>query len=136
VTYLVDANVLSEAVRSRPNEYVIAWLQRHDPLLHVSTLTLAEILKGVYLLPAGTKRRRLHAWFEELSVSFAGRIVPFDEEASRTWAVFYARHQLKGRPLGSFDSLIAASAIAHGHTLATRNTTDFPADVPVVNPWG
>jgi hypothetical protein len=136
VTYLVDANVLSEAVRARPDERVLAWLQRYDPLLHVSTLTLAEILKGVYLLPAGSKRKRLDIWFEQLSATFASRIVPFDEDAARTWAVFYAKHQLKGRPLGSFDSLIAASAIAHGHTLATRNTADFPADVPVVNPWG
>ena len=136
MTYLVDANVLYEAVRSRPDERVVAWLQRHDPVLHVSTLTLAEILKGVYLLPKGPNRKRLDAWFEELSASFAGRIVPFDEHASRAWAAFYARHQLKGRPLGSFDSLIAASAIACGHTLATRNTRDFPPDVPVVNPWG
>lgn len=135
MTYLVDANVLSEAVRSRPDDRVLAWLERHDPVLHVSTLTLAEILKGVYLLPRGPKRKRLDAWFDELSASLAGRIVPFDEDAAHTWAVFYAKHQLKGRPLGSFDSLIAASAIAHGHTLATRNTADFPRDVAVVNPW-
>ena len=135
MSYLVDANVLSEGTRARPEARVVAWLGRHDALLHVSTLTLGEILKGVHLLPGGAKRRRLESWFEEVVGSFAGKIVPFDEDACRTWGVFYAKHQRKGRPLGSFDSLIAATALAHGHTLATRNTADFPGDVPVVNPW-
>lgn len=135
MTYLVDANVISEATRSTPDARVLAWLDRHDPVLHVSTLTLAEILKGIHLLPAGAKRRRIEVWFAEVVANFGGKIVSFDEDAARTWGEFYARHQQRGRPLGSFDSLIAATAIAHGHTLATRNAADFPGDVPVVNPW-
>ena len=133
--YLVDANVLCEATYPSPAARVIAWLDRHDASLHVSTLTLAEIGKGIHLLAPGRKRRKLEAWFEEMVESFAGRIVPFDEDACRTWGAFYAKHQQKGRQLSSFDSLIAATALAHGHTVATRNTTDFPSDVPVVNPW-
>jgi len=135
VSYLVDANVLCEATRVRPAARVISWLDRHDASLHVSTLTLAEILKGIHLLAPGRKRRKLDEWVELLIASFAGRIVPFDEDASRTWAAFHAKHQRLGRQLASFDSLIAATALAHGHTLATRNTSDFPNDVPVVNPW-
>ena len=135
MSYLVDANVLSEAIRPQPDTQVMAWLERHDASLHVSTLTLGEILKGIHLLSHGTKRRKLESWFEELVTSFAGRVVSFDEDACRSWGAFYARHQQKGRPLGSFDSLIAATAIAHGHTLATRTVADFPSDVPIVNPW-
>ncbi len=135
MTYLVDANVLSEGTRVQPDVRVVAWLDRHDPVLHISTLTLAEILKGIYLLPAGAKRTHLEAWFDSMTASFAGKIVPFDEDACRTWGAFYAKHQQKGRLLSSFDSLIVATAIAHGHTLATRNAADFPSDVPVVNPW-
>lgn len=135
MTYLVDANVLSEATRAQPDARVLAWLDRHDAVLHVATLTLAEILKGIYLLRGGAKRARLEAWFENVVASFAGRIVPFDEDACRAWGAFYAKHQQKGRLLASFDSLIAATAIAHGHALATRNAADFPKDVPVVNPW-
>jgi len=135
VTYLLDANVLCEATRQRPDPRVTAWLDRHDASLHVSTLTLAEILKGIHLLENGRKRRTLMIWFEEMAGSLGPRIVPFDDAASRAWGPFYAKHQKTGRLLPSFDSLIAASALAHGHTLATRNTGDFPDDVPVVNPW-
>ena len=135
MSFLVDANVLCEATRARPDARVLAWLDRYDAILHVSTLTLAEILKGVHLLPAGRKRRTLDAWFEELVSSFDGRIVPFDADACRTWGPFCAKHERAGRRLSSFDSLIAATALAHGHTLVTRNVADFPSDVPVVNPW-
>ncbi|MEO8350507.1 MAG: type II toxin-antitoxin system VapC family toxin [Chthoniobacteraceae bacterium] len=135
MSFLVDANVLCEATQLRPAAKVIAWLDRHDASLHVSTLTLAEISKGIHLLAQGRKRRSLDKWFEEMVESFAGRVVPFDEEAARTWGAFYAKHQQRGRQLPSFDSLIAATALAHGHTLATRNTADYPSDVPVVNPW-
>lgn len=135
MSFLVDANVLCEATQPHPAAKVIAWLDRHDASLHVSTLTLAEISKGIHLLAPGRKLRKLEVWFEEMVGSFAGRVVPFDESACRTWGVFYAKHQQKGRQLPSFDSLIAATALAQGHTLATRNTADFPDDVPVVNPW-
>lgn len=135
MSYLVDANVLCEATQQVPSANVIEWLYRHDVSLHVSTLTLAEISKGIHLLAQGRKRRKLEAWFEEVVASFAGRIVPFDEDASRAWGPFYAKHQKQGRQLPSLDSLIAATALAHGHILATRNTADFPLEVPVVNPW-
>jgi predicted nucleic acid-binding protein len=110
-------------------------LERHDDELHISTLTLAEILKGIHLLAPGKKRRQLELWFEELVASFAGRVLPVDEAVARVWAEFYARQQQQGRLLSSFDSLLAATAIAHELTLATRNTADFPKEVSVVNPW-
>ena len=135
MSYLVDANVLSEATRRQPDANVLAWLERHDAELHVSTLTLAEIVKGIHLLAQGKKRRDLEAWFEELVASFAGRVLPVDESVARAWGAFYAKHQRQGRLLSSFDSLLAATALAHGLTLATRNAADFPADVSVINPW-
>ena len=135
MSYLVDANVLSEATRRQPDANVLAWLERHDAELHVSTLTLAEIVKGIHLLAQGKKRRDLEAWFEELVASLAGRVLPVDESVARAWGAFYAKHQRQGRLLSSFDSLLAATALAHGLTLATRNAADFPADVSVINPW-
>jgi predicted nucleic acid-binding protein len=133
--YLVDANVLCEATRLQPSVNVLTWLERHDAELHISTLTLAEILKGIHLLAPGKKRRQLELWFEELVASFEGHVLTVDETVARTWAEFYARQQRQGRLLSSFDSLIAATAIAHELTLATRNTDDFPKEVSVVNPW-
>jgi toxin FitB len=135
MNFLVDVNVLCEATRPQPDAKVLAWLERYDAELHVSVLTLAEILKGIQLLAPGAKRRKLEAWFEELIASFAGRVLPLDETVARVWAAFYAKHQRQGRLLSSFDSLLAATALTHGLTLATRNTQDFPGDVPVMNPW-
>ncbi len=133
--YLVDANVLCEATRLQPSANVLSWLERHDAELQISTLTLAEVLKGIHLLASGKKRRQLELWFEELVTSFAGRVLPVDEMVARTWAAFYARQQQQDRLLSSFDSLLAATALAHELTLATRNTADFPKEVPTVNPW-
>jgi predicted nucleic acid-binding protein len=135
MSYLVDANVLSEATRRQPDAKVLSWLERYDAELHVSTLTLAEIVKGIHLLAHGKKRRDLEAWFEELVASFADRILPVDESVARAWGAFYAKHQRRGRLLSSFDSLLAATAFVHELTLATRDTDDFPDDVSVINPW-
>jgi hypothetical protein len=135
MSYLVDANVLSEATRRQPDANVLSWLERHDAELHVSTLTFAEIVKSIHLLAHGKKQRNLAAWFEELVASFAGRVLPVDESVAHAWGVFYAKHQRRGRLLSSFDSLLAATALVHGLTLATRNAVDFPDDVSVIDPW-
>jgi len=58
-----------------------------------------------------------------------------DGEPLPTWASFYAKHQRAGRKLPAIDSLIAATALQHQLTLVTRNTDDFPDDVPILNPW-
>lgn len=135
MSYLVDANVFSEATHSRPDPKVMAWLDDHDAELYVSSLTLAEICKGIQLLESGARRRKLESWFEELSAGFGGRILPVDEAVARAWGIFYAKHQRQGRLLSSFDSLLAATALTHGLTLVTRNTADFPDEVKVINPW-
>ena len=124
MSYLVDTDVLSEATRPRPEAKVLAWLERHDAELHISTLTLGEIVKGTHLLAHGQRRRQLETWCEDLIASFAGRILPVDELVARTWGEFYAKHQRVGQTLPSLDSLLAATAIAHKLTLATHNIAD------------
>lgn len=131
----MDAYVLCEATRPRPEGCVLAWLSENDSELHISTLTLAEILRGIHLMSAGRKQRSLEKWYEELRSAFSARIVPFDESAAETWGALHAKNERCGRILSSFDSLLAATAVAHDLTIATRNVADFPADVPTVNPW-
>lgn len=72
-------------MQARPDLRVLAWLYRHEVQLHLATLTLAEICKGIHLLAPGRKRRNLEEWFEELVLSFDGRILPFDLRAATTW---------------------------------------------------
>jgi len=57
VTYLADANVLSEPTRPSPDPRVIDWLRRHEPEVAVDPIILGEIRFGIHLLPAGKSRR-------------------------------------------------------------------------------
>jgi predicted nucleic acid-binding protein len=137
--FLLDTNVLSEFNRTgKPDEHVSQWLAS-VPLdsLHVSVITLGELRFGIELLPAGKRRAQLEQWMEkEFPNWFAGRILPVDDEIVQRWAALSADRQRQGRPLAQFDGLIAATALKHGFTLATRDVNDFlNLGVPLFNPW-
>lgn len=133
--YLVDANVLSEPTKPAPDARVVEWLRRHERDLAVDPIILGELEYGILLLPAGRRRTRLEQWFT-VGVRRM-RVLDFDINAAAAWARLLARLKKKGRAMPVKDSLIAATAIAHGLTVATRNTRDFRnAGVKVENPFG
>lgn len=132
--YLVDANVLSEPTKPAPHTAVVDWLRSNERELAVNSIILGELEYGILLLPAGRRRTRLAQWFA------AGvqrmRVLDFDAAAASEWARLLARLKAKGQSMPIKDSLIAASARAHGLIVATRNVTDFRhAGVPVENPF-
>jgi len=132
--YLVDANVLSEATKPAPHERVLAWLRHHEQELTVDPIILGEIRFGIHLLPAGRRRRDLERWFD----SGVGRIrcLAWDAVTGVRWAQLLADLRRAGRAIPIKDSLIAATALTHGLTIATRNTRDFrAARVRVVDPF-
>ena len=131
---LVDTNVLCEPAKPKPNAKVMDWLTDNDSHLLVSVLTLGEILKGIELLPTGKRRREMQAWFERIEAWAEDRLLPIDQDVMRTWGTYYARHLKRGRTLDVIDSLLGATALTHGLTVATRNGGDF-LEVPLVNPW-
>ena len=134
MTCLVDANVLSEPTRPAPDARATEWLRRHERDLVLDPIVLGEIRFGIHLLPAGRRRRRLERWFEE----GIGRIpcVAWDAATAIRWARLLADLRAKGRAMPVKDSLIAATALCHGLTVATRNTHDFrEAGVRVVDPF-
>ena len=138
MSYLLDTNVLSESTRRRPHAGVRRWLAARRPEeLHVSELSLAEILKGILLLPEGGRRTRLRTWLDdELRPSFGPRVLPLGAIELSEWARLQAAAQQAGRPLSTTDSLIAATALAHRLSVVTRNTDDFRgAGVRCVDPW-
>ena len=134
MSFLVDANVVSEAVRKVPDERVLKWLEANDADLFISTITLGEIEKGIVKLPVGPRRRRLDRWFDDLRAAMTGKILPFGELEASAWAKYFEAQRAKGRLLPSSDSMISATAMVHALTVASRNVADFP-DARVVNPW-
>ena len=135
IRYLVDSNVLSELSRKKPNPKVVQWLASHDSELAISSLTLGEIIKGVHLMPPGKKRNEIEKWFARIDRWATGRTIPLGDPVMRRWGEFYAKHQREGDTLAIIDSLIASTALEHHLVLATRNTGDFPKDLPILNPW-
>ena len=134
MNFLVDANVLSEPTKPSPDFKVIEWLRRNERELAVDPIILGEIRFGIYRLPAGKRRQRLEHWFQ----AGVSRIVclPFDADAGLRWAKLLADLHAKGQAMPIKDSLVAATALVHGLTVATRNVSDFKrAGVKVVNPF-
>jgi toxin FitB len=137
--YLLDTNVISEYIHTRPPEKRVRdWIDAQDEkALYLSVLTLAEIRKGITLLPPSSRRSQLQTWLEtELPLRFADRLLPVDEKVADRWGAMAGLARLQGIALPVIDGLIAATAINHGLTLVSRNVRDFAVwHVPVINPW-
>jgi hypothetical protein len=136
---LLDTNVLSEFMRPRPSARVVAWLDEQPAgEVYTSAISRAEIELGLMLMAPGKRQDALSqaAWamFDE---DFAGRCLPFDEDAARHYAAIVSARTRAGRPISVEDAQVAAIALAHRMPLATRNTTDFELidGLEVVNPW-
>ena len=133
---LVDTNVLSEVTKPRPAPRVIAWLEVNEPALSVPAIALAELRYGIARLPAGRRRSGLLRFWEATCTQFRGRVVSFDERAAQRYGDMAAALDRAGRRLSVQDGQIAAVALVHGMSVATRNVRDFEAaGVAIVNPW-
>ena len=134
MTYLIDANVLSEPTKPVPNPRVVEWLRDHEPDIAVDPIVLGELRFGILLLPKGKKRAALERWFD----AGVGRLhcLPWDADTGLRWAALLARLRSTGRAMPIKDSMIAATALVHDLTLVTRNASDFrKAGVRVVDPF-
>ena len=135
--YLLDTNIISNATKPAPSPSLFAWMaEQSDESLFISSLTIAEIHRGMLEKPPGRKRDALQAWFagpEGPSALFAGRVLPFDEKAALVWASLMADSKAKGRSRNALDAIIAATARANDCVVVTDNEKDF-ADVEVINP--
>ena len=137
--FLLDTNVLSELMREKPAVTVLNWFaQNSGSVMHTSTVTQAEILTGIALLPAGKRRTALALAAEQLfEQDFANHCHAFDAAAAKNYALIVSERGCHGQPLSAEDAQIAATALASGLIVATRNTADFENidGLMLVNPW-
>jgi predicted nucleic acid-binding protein len=131
---LLDTNVVSELVRAKPDANVVEFVRAQSNAF-ISVVTVHELIYGAERAPAA-RRVKLLAWIAALRSQFGGRIVAVTEDIAAEAGRLRAAAESQGRPTEAVDALIAACAIAHGATVATRNTSDFePMGVPIINPW-
>jgi predicted nucleic acid-binding protein len=134
VNYLVDANVLSEPTKPAPSAKVVYWLRQNEQDLAVDPIVLGEIRFGILVMPAGKRRKRLERWFGQAITRIA--CLPWDAATGLRWAKLLADLRVANLAMPIKDSLIAATALVHGLTVATRNVRDFQkAGVKIVDPF-
>ena len=135
---VVDTNVLSDLWRVAPNPKVLAWMDAQVvETLFLSAITVAELRFGVAAMPPGKRRTIYQERLErEVLPAFAGRVLPFDLDASKAYGELMAQARAAGLAIGNADGYIAATAAARGLMVATRDTSPFKAaGLAVIDPW-
>ena len=135
---LIDTNVVFEPWKPAPDGRVMAWIDAQAiDTLYLSTVTVAEVRFGIAAMQAGKRREALHRRLEsDVLPLFEGRILSFDLRAAQAYADARARAKVAGRAIGAADGFIAATALAHGLAVATRDTEPFKAaDLKTIDPW-
>lgn len=131
--FLLDTNVVSEIFRRRPDARVVAWWERAPGPFFLSVLVLGELRRGVenFAPRAPARAAALGERLEQIRRTYAASTLPVTEQITREWGRLSAT-----RPLPDVDGLLAATAVVHGLTVATRNLRHFSGlDVAVVNPF-
>jgi len=134
--YVLDTNVISELRQGKPNQSpeVRAWAS-DKPVSHlfISAITILELEKGIIALERRTPPQgsALRLWLSGVKASFAGRILPFNENTASICASLHVPD-----PKSERDAMIAATALEHRMMVVTRNTSDFVgAGVQVLDPF-
>ena len=132
--YLLDANVLSEPTKSQASPSVGRWLELHADECVAEVVVMAEIWRGIDALPGGKRKEALEAWFAQVRKALP--TLGWGMDAAIEWGAMVNRVKRAGFTVGITDAMIAATAKAHGLTVATRNVDDFVrCGVAVVNPF-
>ena len=136
--FVLDTNVVSELRKARQGKAdanVVAWSQSVDASeLFVSAITIMELELGVLAIERkdAAQGALLRAWLEQhVLPEFVDRTLPVDTAVAQRCARLHVPNKR-----GERDALIAATALVHGMTLATRDIRDFqPTGVDLLNPW-
>ncbi|HYN21853.1 MAG TPA: type II toxin-antitoxin system VapC family toxin [Thermoanaerobaculia bacterium] len=136
--WLLDTNVLSELRRPRPDAKVVQFISSQPlDLLYVSVVTFAEIRFGIELVKEVARRMELNEWLEhKLRPMFEDRVLEISEDIMLKWRLLVEEGRKSGHTFAQPDLIIAATALHHGLTVVSRDTSEYQmANVPVLNPW-
>jgi predicted nucleic acid-binding protein len=135
MSWLLDADVLSQPAKRHGNAKVIAWLEREEAHTYTSAVVIAQLAYWVRS-QEGKQRAALQNWLRELIDSLEGRIHGFNVGVAHVWAEQKLLLERAGQAMPVEDSFIAATARRHGLTLATGNDKDFRRPgLKVFNPF-
>lgn len=131
--FLLDTNIISELRRTRPHGAVTAWLgQARSAEIFISAAAIGEIQVGIERVRGhdSAKADEIENWLAGVVMTM--NIIAADAETFRIWAKF-----MHGKPpVISSDAMMAATAVQHDLTVATRNTRDFRQfPVRLLNPF-
>jgi toxin FitB len=135
---ILDTNIVSELMRPAPEGMVMQWFRGQAAEdLHVTSVTVAEILYGIELISSSRRRDVVRAGAEKMFVDvFTDRVLTFEDRAAMAFSQIASSRRRQGKSMSGTDAQIAAIARVHGATLATRNTYVFEGcGVKLVNPW-
>jgi predicted nucleic acid-binding protein len=132
----LDTNVISELMRPEPDGRVASWFIMNEDDTALATVAIGELAYGVAKLPEGRRRSRLESQLAEWRGRFTDRTYVFGVTAAMIYGDIQGAAFRSGKGMSSPDAQIAAIALEHGATLATRDTEDFAGrGVELVNPW-
>ena len=135
---VLDTNVMSELMKIQGSSVVCKWVKaRPRSDLFITTITQAEILYGIALLPVGKRQNELTKVAQLMfAEDFGGRLLPFDEKAAIAFAEIAVKRRRMGKPISQADAQIASFCYSQKATLVTRNISDFEdCDITIINPW-
>jgi len=134
---ILDTNVVSEFMRSDPEQVVVRWLDLQPAnSVWTSAITIYEIALGLNRLAQGTRRHTLERQFHDmLAFDLGGRVLPFNTEAALASGAIGAALQAIGKTVDVRDVMIAGISRSRQATVATRNVADFENACEVINPW-
>jgi predicted nucleic acid-binding protein len=135
---ILDSNIISELIAANPDQSVSRWfkfLPRQD--VYTTAITEAKMRYGAAQLDAGQRKANLESLLKQIfTVRFADRVLPFNSAAAAVFGDVVVRRERMGLRIDYPDLQIAAIALSHGATVATRNISDYEAcGVELINPW-